>query len=86
MCQPKADILTNFFLDNTDNDKETLQLIKEVSNKFDVCIKFPKSPSRPKVAFPVSRDFNQCVALDWKENKKNKQYILYCIDKHEELL
>ena len=80
MCHPKADVLTNFFLDSTDNDDETLDLIKEVSNKCDVCIKFPKSPSRPKVAFPVSRDFNQCVALDLKENKKNKQYILYCID------
>ena len=80
MCHPKADILTNFFLDSTDNDEETLQLIKEVSIKCDVCVKFPKSPSRPKVAFPVSRDFNQCVALDLKENKKNKQYILYCID------
>ena len=48
MCQPKADILTNFFVDNTDNDEETLQLIKEVSNKSDVLSSFQNCLQDPR--------------------------------------
>ena len=80
MCHPKAEILKNFFKDSSDNDQETLDMIDEVSEKCEICRKFAKSPSRPKVGFPVSRDFNQCVALDLKDNKRTKSYILYCID------
>ena len=76
MCHPKPEVLTNFFLDSSDNDDDISEAIKEVSEQCDVCVKFSKTPSEPKVGFPVSRDFNQCVALDLKESKKNKQNIL----------
>ena len=63
MCHPKADILKNFFKDSYNNDKDTLDMIDEASKKCEVCRKFPKTPSRPKVGFHVSHDFNQWVAL-----------------------
>ena len=79
LAHPKPDILKYFFRNSSENDQETLKIIDEVLDKYEVCKKFQKSPSRPKVSLPVSNDFNECVALDLKEMRTNKEYILYCI-------
>ena len=79
LAHPKGEILKHFFKNSSDNDKETLQIVDEVHEKCDICRKFRKSPSRPKVGLPVSEDFNEVVALDLKERRTNKEYILYCI-------
>ena len=79
LAHPLPDILKQFFMNSSDNDKEVLKLIDEVHEKCNVCRKFRKTPSRPKVGLPVSSDFNDVVALDLKERKSNKEYILYCV-------
>ena len=79
LAHPLPEILKTFFKNSSDNDKDVLKLIDEVHAKCNVCRTFKKSPSKPKVGLPVSSDFNECVALDLKERKTNKEYILYCI-------
>uniref|UniRef100_A0A2C9L444 Integrase catalytic domain-containing protein n=1 Tax=Biomphalaria glabrata TaxID=6526 RepID=A0A2C9L444_BIOGL len=39
---------------------------------------FAKTPSRPVVAFPMARDFNEIVAMDLKQYKD--QWILHMVD------
>ena len=79
LAHPLPEILKKFFRNSSDNDKEILSLIDKVHDKCNVCKRFRKSPSRPKVGLPVSSDFNECVAIDLKIRKNNKEYILYCI-------
>ena len=79
LAHPLPDILKQFFKNSSDNDKEVLNLVDKVHDKCNVCRRFKKSPARPKVGLPVSSDFNECVALDLKERKSNKEYILYAI-------
>ena len=57
-----------------------MKLIEEVSRECPVCIHHKRTPSRPKVGLPLSKTFNQCVALDLKDRKRNKDYILYVVD------
>ena len=79
LAHPSPEILKVFFKNSSDNDDRVLQLIDKVHEKCNVCKKFKKTPSRPKVGLPVSMDFNECVAMDLKQRKGNKDYILYCI-------
>ena len=80
MCHPRADILKIFYKDSNENDKETLRAVDEVTNNCKICkFKYKKSPPRPKVALPVSNNFNQSVSIDLK-GPTNKGYILYCVD------
>ena len=83
LAHPLPEILKKFFKNSTENDKEVLKIVDQISKACDVCKRFRKTPSRPKVALPVSSDFNQCIALDLKERRKNKEYILYCICTNE---
>ena len=80
MCHPSFKTMSKFFQDSSGNRKEIMKIVKEVSNSCEVCKRFKKSPLRPKVGLPMSRDFNQCVSLDIKGPIKNKTYILYIID------
>ena len=79
LAHPLPEILKKFFRHSSENDKDVLKLVDEVSNECEICRRFKKTPSRPKVALPVSSDFNQCIALDLAERINNKEYILYCI-------
>ena len=79
LAHTPPEILKEFFKNSSDNEKEVLQLVDEIIAKCNVCKRFKRTPSRPKVGLPVSCDFNECVALDLKERKGNKEYILYCI-------
>ena len=79
LAHPLPHILKYFFKNSSDNEKEVLEAVDSVTDNCDVCRRFRKSPSRPKVGLPVSSDFNDCVALDLKVKKGNKGYILYCI-------
>ena len=75
LAHPLPDILKQFFKNCSDKNKEVLNLVDKVHDKCNVCRRFKKSPARPKVGLPVSSDFNECVALDLKERKSNKEYI-----------
>ena len=77
LAHPLPHILKTFFKNSSENDPEVMDIIDAVHEKCEVCRKFRKSPARPKVAFPMSDDFNKCVALDLKQ--RNKKYILYCV-------
>ena len=77
LAHPPPRILKKFFNDSSEKGPEINKLVDTVNDKCEVCRKFKKSPSRPKVSLPMSDDFNQCVALDLKE--LNKKYILYCV-------
>ena len=79
LAHPHPNILKQFFKNSSENEKEVLEAVGAVTERCEVCRRFRKSPSRPKVGLPVSNDFNDCVALDLKERKGNKGYILYCI-------
>ena len=77
LAHPLSEITKKFLRNSSENDPEVLRLVDEVNNNCDVCKRFRKSPSRLKVGLPVSSDFNECVALDLKERRSNKEYILY---------
>ena len=80
MGHPHEDTLKIFYKDSSENDALTMNMIEEVTNNCKVCkYKFRKTPPRPKVGLPVSRNFNQCVSIDLK-GPFNKKYILYCVD------
>ena len=81
MFHPRRKNLLNFFRESSANDPETLQIVKEVSDNCEICILHKRTPSDPRVGFPVSRDFNQVVILDLKGPiNVYKHYILYAID------
>ena len=81
LCHPRPDILLNLFKDSSQNDKESLELVKEVSDRCKVCKTHKRTPSRPKVGLPVSSEFNECVSIDLKGPLPNKDsYILYLVD------
>ena len=77
LAHPQPRILKKFFNDSSERSPEISKMVDAVTDKCEVCRKFKKSPSKPKVSLPMSDDFNQCVALDLKE--LNKKYILYCV-------
>ncbi len=47
-------------------DKETFDMVKEVEDKCETCIKFKKPKSRPVVGLSLARDFNDVVSMDLK--------------------
>ena len=55
-------------------------MIEEVSRECTVCLRFKRTPSRPKTGLPISSNFNECVAIDLKDRKRNKSFIIYAVD------
>ena len=80
MCHPRMDILIEFFQNSSEDDEETIEAIKTVSTNCEVCKKFKRTPSRPKVGLPMAKEFNECVSIDLKGPMTNKSYILYLVD------
>ena len=54
------------------------EMLEKIIDGCEGCILRKRNPVRPSVAFPLSNDFNQCVAMDLKI--WNKQPILYMVD------
>ena len=77
---PREETLKTFYKDSSQSDEETMRIIEEISRECPVCLHFRRTPSRPKVGLPLSRTFNQCVAIDLKDRKTNKTFILYAVD------
>ena len=67
---PREEALKSLFKDSSQIDEETMKIIEEVSRECSVCIHHRRTPSRPKVGLPLSKTFNQCVAIDLKDRKK----------------
>ena len=59
----------NLLKDANVENKETSDLIKEVEEKCETCIKFKKPKLRPVVGFGLVKDFNDMVSMDHKFHK-----------------
>ena len=62
------------------NDKEFFDIIKDVCEKCEFCLKYLKPKPRPVVFFPKGQHFNDVVFLDLKEVVNNKLWILHLVD------
>ena len=54
--------------------------IKDVVLSCNICMRFQKTPPRPKVALPKASTTNEVVSVDLKERRDLKKYILYMCD------
>ena len=59
------------------DDRELLEIIVTIDNKYQVCMKYKKTKLRPSVGFLLSKDLND-VAMDLKST--NSIHILHIID------
>ena len=60
------------------SDEEFLKLIEEVEKTCDICCKYKRPPSKPVVCFPLSKEFNESVAMDIKYCENH--LVLHLID------
>ena len=62
------------------DDKEFLDVVKDVCENCEFCLKYRKPKSRPIVSLPKGQRFNDMLCLDLKEIINNKLWILHLID------
>ena len=62
------------------NDKQFFDIIKDVCEKCEFCLKYRKPKPRPVVFFPKGQRFNDVVCLDLKEVVNNKLWMLHLVD------
>ena len=79
MGHPVESVLKKFFHESYNNDKETQEIVEEVSRSCTACLKHKKTPPRPKAGLPLSSDFNEVVALDLRINSRNKKNIYFML-------
>ena len=60
-------------------DQECIELVKDISNRCDICLKYKRTPPRPVVSLLLGRDFDETVAIDLKHWDKNV-WFLHLID------
>lgn len=80
-CHPPYEFLEKVLKVFDENDEEFLQLLKQHSDKCDVCKRYKPTIPRPAVGNlfdPDKMRFNQYVSIDLKH--RNGKYILYMID------
>ena len=53
-------------------------MIKEYTEKCEICLKYSRKNSRPVVGMSLSRDFNGTIAMDLKH--VDKHIVLHIID------
>ena len=77
-----SDKIKKLLKDSDIADQGLFSAIDTVTDTCDICIKYRKAHSRPVVSFPLSNDFNECLALDLKFISINntKYTILHMID------
>ena len=54
--------------------------IKDVVTSCNICLRFKKTPPRPRVALPKALTTNEVVSVDLKERRNLKKQILYICD------
>ena len=57
------------------NNDSTLNMLDQIVEKCDVCVKHKKPTPRPTVGFPLASDHNQTVAVDLHELEPNLWYL-----------
>lgn len=76
----RSDQLLQITKDNNICDDEFKKCIVEVCTKCEFCQKYKPAPLKPAVGLPRANEFNQVVAMDLKDYKTNKIWILHVID------
>lgn len=64
-------LMKNAGLDKTD----MFQNMTEILEDCEVCARYRKTPAKPVVGLPMAEDYNQTVAIDLHELKKNVWYF-----------
>ena len=77
-CHPRTFRLRKLLQDGGVNDEEFFTLIEEVEKTCDICCKYKRPPSKPVVCFPLSKEFNESVAMDIKYCENH--LVLHLID------
>ena len=77
-CHPRTFRLRKLLQDGGVNDEEFFKLIEEVEKTCDICCKYKRPPSKPIVCFPLSKEFNELVAMDIKYCENH--LVLHLID------
>lgn len=80
-AHPTAKNLVALIKNAEDIDTKTVQLIEMISENCLVCKRYKKTPSRPVVCLPLSKHFNDVVAMDLKLYKPGI-YFIHLIDLH----
>ena len=60
--------LKKFLTDGGVNNKEFLDMILKIEQHCIVCTKYRRPPAKPIVTFPLTREFDESVAIDLKQN------------------
>ena len=79
-CHASKEKLVSLVKSSHYDDSEFLELIKEVCDNCEICLKFKKPPLRPVVGMTLGKKFNDTVCLDLKEYIHNESWILHLID------
>ena len=77
-CHPGTFRLRKLLQDGGVNDEEFFKLIEEVEKTCDICCKYKHPPSKSIVCFPLSKEFNESVAMDIKYCENH--LVLHLID------
>ena len=77
-CHASGSRLKKLFQDGGVADKEMLKIVKEVDSKCSICNRYRKAPLKPIVCLPMSKVFNQSIAMDLKFIEA--KIILHLID------
>ena len=65
-CHSRTFRLRKLLQDGGVNDEDFFKLIKEIQKSCDIFCKYKHPPSKPVVCFPLSKEFNESVAMDIK--------------------
>ena len=76
----RADQLLGILKNNNIVDNEFRRCIIEVCTNCEFCQTYKPAPLKPAVGLPRANEFNQVVAMDLKDYKTNKVWILHVID------
>ena len=80
LCHKSSQQMSTLFEMAGKLDKRTKAVISEVVDKCKICLKFKKTPPRPKVALLKATTNNEVISVDLKEKRNLNKYILYCCD------
>ena len=75
---PKSSRLIDLIKTSGITDKNFIDIVKELDEKCDICLRYKKPKSRPVVGFSLAHDFNETVAMDLKPFRN--VYIFHMID------
>ena len=75
---PSSEKMCSLVRNSGVNDKQMLDILKEVPGNCEICVRYKKNQPRPVVGLPLASRFNEVVAMDIKEIHGHK--ILHLID------